>query len=174
MVHLNVKGKNGEFNVNLPTSIDEITKEYIADVTSAINIAPNYSLIGTIFREKLSTIILSAKRNNKDASVSVIPVFVKCGETDDTFIQNLNIKDKLIVSASDIMLGHHVSTPNNLLTINTLMEIIDGDRDIYQKVNANSEYCYFIEFKLIPNCNIHGAYDNKKVNSITTTFVEKV
>ncbi len=158
MLTLKVNGIRGEYNVNIPTNINEITKEYIYNVTEHVKVAPNYTLIGTIFREKLSTIILSARNRKKDASVSVIPIYVKHGETNDDFIINLEPKEKLVISPSDIMMGFHVSVPNNLLTINTIMDLIEGDVNIFQKTKNNNDYCYFIEFKLIPNCNIHGSY----------------
>lgn len=173
MITLNVKGsKHGEVTLNLPTTLNEITEEYIKSVTEHILVAPNYSLVGTIFREKLSTILLSARRKNKDAGISVIPVFIKCGNTEDSFIKNLTLKTKIVISPSDIMLGHHVTAPNNLLTINNFVEVTEGDTSLYQKTNEINKECYFIEFKLVPNCNIHGAYlDNTE--SISNPYIIK-
>ena len=53
--------------------------------------------------------------------------------------------------------------------IDNILNIIDGDLNVYNKLITIKEDCYFIEFKLVPNCNIHGAYidqhDVKDVNN---------
>lgn len=158
MLQLNVKGKYGEFELKLPTSIDEIEKEYINHVTEHIKIAPNYTLVGIIYKEKLSTLVINSNRKKKDTNVAVIPVFVNCGPSDSGFINSLYIMDKLLIAPSDIMMGYHVSTPENLITINNILSLLEGDIETYNKLLTIKEECYFIEFKLIANCNIHAAY----------------
>ena len=174
MLTLDVNGKQGAYKLNLPTSISEITESYIDEVTSHVKVDANYSLIGIVFKERLSTLILSARRNKKTSDIAVIPIFVKAGKTDSELINSLNIKDKLIISPSDIMLGNHISAPNNFLTINTILDLLDGDADAYAKLVNIAEDCYFIEFKLVPNCNIHGAYTQSKVTKFVSPFVTKV
>lgn len=162
MLTLNVNGKNGSFTLNLPTKLEEITKEYITNVTSHIEPDANYTVVGLVFREKLSTLALAARKNKKNSDIAVIPVFVKSGDTDSKLINSLNICDKLIISPSDIMMGYHLSAPNNLLTINNILDVLDGDTETYNKLIGIQKQCYFVEFKLVPNCNIHGAYINTK------------
>ena len=174
MLKLNVSGKNGSYELNLPTSINEISESYIQNVVSHVKPDANYSVIGVIYREKLSTLVLAAKKNNKKSDIAVIPVFVKAGDTDSKFIKSLNVRERLIVSSSDIMLGFHISAPNNLLTINTILDLINGDINVYNQLLGVQEYCYFIEFKLVPNCNIHGAYDQFEVESFVNPFVTKI
>lgn len=159
MLQLNVKGKYGEFELNLPTSIDEIEKDYVEYVTEHVNIAPNYTLVGVVYKEKLSTLVINSNRKKKDTNVAVIPVFVKCGKSDGDFINNLHIMDKLLIAPSDIMMGYHVSTPENRITINNVLSLLEGDLETYNKLLTVKEECYFIEFKLIANCNIHAAYN---------------
>lgn len=172
MLTINVKGKTGEFNLNLPTSIEEISKSYITGITSNINVDANYTLIGLVFKEKLSTLLLAARKNTKKADIAVIPIFAKAGKSDSEFINSINVRDKLIISPSDIMLGHHISTPNNVLTINNIIDIINEDPNAYAKCFNFKEECYFIEFKLVPNCNIHGSYNRTKY--VDNPYVIKV
>ena len=160
MLTLNVNGTQGAFTLNLPTTLSDITKEYITNVTSHIEVDANYTVVGVVFREKLSTLILASRKNKKNSDIAAIPIFVKAGKTDSDLINKLDVGEKLIISPSDIMLGHHLSAPANLLTINTILNIMEGDTEVYNKVIGIQEYCYFIEFKLVPNCNIHGAYKN--------------
>ena len=174
MLTLTTNNVRGVYELNLPTSLNEIDESYIAEVTSHIKVDANYTLIGLVYREKLSTLVLAATRNKKKSDIAVIPIFVKAGESDSKFINSLNIKDKLIISPSDIMMGYHISAPNNLLTINTILDLIEGDPVVNQKLMSINEQCYFIEFKLVPNCNIHGAYEKPKVTEFVSPFVTKV
>lgn len=167
------KNKEVEYKLNLPTTLSEITSDYIRDVTSNIEVESNYSIVGLIFKEKISTLAFNVRKNKKSSDISVVPVFVKSGATNSDFINNLKIGDKLVISPSDIMLGHHLSTPRNLLTINNVLDIVNGNLDLYNKLISINTECYFIEFKLVPNCNIHGAYkDNSE--SYINPFIYKV
>lgn len=173
MLELKVNGKQGLYKLSLPTSLNEITEQYIHDVTSHVNVAPNYSLIGLVFREKLSTLMLAARKNTKKSDVSVIPIFVKSENIGEQFA-HVCICDRLIIAPSDIMMGYHVSAPNNFLTINTILDILDGDVNVYKEVLNVKDECYFIEFKLVPNCNIHGYYSNLEVAEFVSPFVTKL
>ena len=174
MLTLDVNSNRGVFKLNLPTSLNEIDESYIMEVTNHVKVDSNYTLIGVVFREKLSTLILAARKNKKNSDIPVIPVFVKAGKTNSELINGLKVRDKLLISASDIMMGYHVSAPNNLLTINTILDLIEGDPVVNQKLMNINEQCYFIEFKLVPNCNIHGAYEKPKVTEFISPFVTKV
>ena len=174
MVKFNVNGKAGAAVISLPTHLSEITPEYLNGVTCNVKIGDNYSLIGIIFKEKLSTLVLASRKNKKTSDIAIVPIFVKAGKTDSELINSLNTKDKLIIAPSDIMLGHHVSTPRNPLTIDNILNIIDGDLNVYNKLITIKEDCYFIEFKLVPNCNIHGAYIDQNDVKDVNNFVIKL
>lgn len=174
MLTLEVNSKQGVFQLNLPTSLNEIDESYIMEVTNHVKVDANYTLIGVVFREKLSTLVLASRKSKKNSDIPVIPIFVKAGETDSKLINSLKIRDKLIISASDIMMGYHVSTPNNLITINTILDLLDSDMKVYNQLMASQEMCYFIEFKLVPNCNIHGAYSATDVAGFENPFVKKL
>lgn len=174
MLTLDVNSNRGVFKMNLPTSLNEIDESYIAEVTDHIKVDANYTLIGVVFREKLSTLVLASRKSKKNSDIPVIPIFVKAGETDSKLINSLKIRDKLIISASDIMMGYHISAPNNLIAINTILDLLDGDMKVYNQLMASQEMCYFIEFKLVPNCNIHGAYGATNVAEFENPFVKKL
>lgn len=174
MLTLEVNNKQGVFQLNLPTSLNEIKESYIMEVTNHVKVDANYTLIGVVFREKLSTLVLAARKSKKNSDIPVIPIFVKAGETDSKLINSLNVRDKLLISASDIMMGYHVSAPNNLITINTILDLLDGDMKVYNQLMTSQEMCYFIEFKLVPNCNIHGAYGSTDVAGFDNPFVKKI
>lgn len=158
MITFKTHSKNGNFAVTLPTDLKDITEEYLKAVTKEVFVAENYSLIGLCYREKLSTIIFNAK-NNKPSNIVTVPIYIKSNNNEQPFTECGN---KLVVSGSQLALGHHVNCVMNTLTINKFLYYIEGDNNAYQ--NALREfkdvYCYFLEFKIIPNCDIVGVYAN--------------
>lgn len=165
------RGKHGVFDISLPTSLSEITTDYLYDVTKNITIADDYSLIGICYCEALSSVIFANNTKKGKITTGVVPIFVKHGDTDNVFIRSINCGEKIVISPSDIALGHHVVAPNNKITIDNILYCVDGDKEAYNiALKHNSTPCYFLEFKLVPNCNIHASYkkstskDNHKVN----------
>lgn len=158
MVKFETNGNLGKVVMNIPTTIEEITPEYLKNVTADVKVADNYSLIAIIYRETLANVILAGRKKNNTITTGVVPVMVKQGAHDAGFFDNLNTGDKVIIAASDIAMGHHVTVPNNRLTINNILAYIEGDKSAYQNAMKCTGVCCFIEFKLVPNCNIHGFY----------------
>lgn len=175
MLKFTTNGKNGSFNLNLPTSLSEITPAYLKDVTSDVLIANNYSLIAICYREAFSTVIFANNTKKKNLTTAIVPLFVKCGKNDNGFINSLNAGDKLIIAPSQIALGHHVTAPRNLITINNILSCIEGDKNIYKEALKEAKQCYFVEFKLVPNVDINGAYKAEAETTATDNpFVTKV
>lgn len=170
MLKFTTNGKNGTNILTLPTKLEEITSDYLKNVTKEVGIANNYSLIGVCYKEKLSNIIMTSRQRKPNANIAVVPIFIKAGITDSKFVNDINIGDKLIVSPSQISLGHHVAAPKNNLTISTFLFYCEGDNDVYQKALTYSEYVYFLEFKIIPNCDIIGTYFNNTEITEDKTF----
>lgn len=175
MLKLTTNGENGSFQLNLPTSLNEITPEYLKDVTKSIKIAPNYSLIGICYREEFSTILFASSSKKKNITTAVVPIFIKAGVTTSEFINSINVADKLIISASQIALGYHVNAPFNTLTIDHVLSCAKGDQNIYKDSLKYKVPCYFLEFKLVPNVDIVGVHDADNVElHLTNPFVNKV
>lgn len=174
MVKFNVNGKAGNASISLPTSLDELTPEYLNGVTSNVKIGDNYSLIGIVYRESLSSVILAFNNKRKEVTTSIVPIFIRSGNGAPEYINNINTGDKLIIAGSDIALGHHVNCPLNKITINNIINLCEGDKEIYGKATKYKEQCCFLEFKLVPNCNIHGSYEKiKEIDyNIANAFVE--
>lgn len=163
MIKFEVNGKRGSYIFPLPTELKELTPEYLNYVTEEVEIANDYTLIGICYREKLSTIIMSA-RQNKNLTTAVVPIFIKRGNTTGEANCNPNTGDKLIISGSQLSLGHHVVCPKNTLTINNFISFTDGDGLAYQNAVKENKYVYFLEFKIIPNCDIVGIYKDVDKN----------
>ena len=155
-----------------PTSMDEVSAEYLKDVTRNIHIADNYSLVGIIYHESLASVILARKQAKKSITSGVVPIFIKAGNTDNEFIQSCSIKDKIIIPSSQLNLGYHVACPTNVLSLDYFIRKLDNDVTVAKRYNNTygREECFFIEFKIVPNCDIVGFYDNTK-QSMTNKYI---
>ena len=171
MLKFEVNSKNGNILMNLPTKLSEITSEYLSSVTSDVVIADNYSLIGILYKESLASVILANNRKQKNITTAIVPIFIKAGATDTEYVKNMTCGDKIVIAPSDIAMGHHVSCPKNMITINNILEYCDGDKEAYQRAISISQPCYYLEFKIVPNCNIHGNYKEES-GSYKNPFIE--
>ena len=171
MLKFEVNSKRGVILMNLPTKLSEITPEYLNDFISNVVVADNYSLIGILYRESLASVILANNRKQKNITTAIVPVFIKAGATDTEYVKNMSCGDKIVIAPSDIAMGHHVSCPKNMITINNILEYCDGDKEAYQRAISVSQPCYYLEFKIVPNCNIHGNYKEES-GSYKNPFIE--
>lgn len=164
MKQFKVETKKGlEVVFNFPTSINEISEEYLNEITKPLKIADNYSLIGLAYSEKLSTLIMSARAGKKDTKIKVTPIFIKAGNTDIEYIKNAKIKQRVVSMPSQISLGTHVSIPYHNLTIEYFANVVkdSANNNIFEieAKNPDQRECTFIEFKIIPNSDIMGLLD---------------
>ena len=61
-----------------------------------------------------------------------------------------------------------------VITIDNILYCTEGDNRIYQEALKFNKRCYFLEFKLVPNCNIHASYKNdEEPNKGANLFVNK-
>lgn len=177
MKEFNLYHSGKKFAYNLPTSLDEIDKTYLLSITANINVADNYSLVAIVYHETLSSIILTYKQKKKNLVTGVVPIFIKAGNTKNEFNKHISCKDKLIISSTQLSLGHHVACPSNELSLDKFIANIDRDKEIYQryKNSFGNEEVYFIEFKLVPNCDIVGYYNSNitgKIEKVYTTITD--
>lgn len=159
-----VRTKMSEVKFNFPTNLKELSNDYLKQVTDSITVAPNYSLIGVVYHEKLPNIIFSCNTKKKNASIGVIPIFIKSGDSDKSIVDNAKLGQKLLISNTQLQLGHHCAAPANKLTIDYFANVLDAavDKDLYQTAvqDPDKSEVLFIEFKIVPNCDIIALYDD--------------
>lgn len=171
MKTFNVDGKLGKFQLNLPDTLSEITPEYLKKCTDFIHPAPNYALVGIVYKDNLNLILTSA-RKNQPAQLGVIPIFIKAGDNESQFISNLKLADKVVIAASDLSIGNHINSPYNKITPNNIIALCDGDRNIARDAIMQDATICLLEFKLVPISAIHAQLDATK-NSFVNPFVTK-
>nr|DAW71257.1 MAG TPA: hypothetical protein [Crassvirales sp.] len=155
MKEFNVTIKERNVIISLPTSIDEVKKEYLENISKHIGVGDEHSLIALVYKVNLAY-ILNTKRKIKDSVSSIIPVFVRTGATENDFVNSLNTKDVLVVSASDISIGHHVGNIANTLSLGNVVNALNTNKELIKNSLIDQDNYYLVEFKIIPNCAIHG------------------
>lgn len=163
------------FNLTLPTSLNEITKEYLLDVTADISIAPYYAIVASVYRCKLPEVIANAKKSRQMA-MAIVPLFVKANVPDtvepclNDVIKSIEASDKIIICGTDIERGYQLSTPKNVITLDTIIRIYTNDTNFAKGVMADQTYYYFVDFKLVSINDIKGYY-HSNVEPFSNPFV---
>ena len=146
--------------LELPTSVDEIDSDYVKELTKGIKIAENYSLVGVVAFFKLNELILSVKRvNEKSQNAPVIPIFIKAGDCSNYFISNIQFKDELVVSATNLKIADTAKFAKNKYSFIHVCNLINKDVTVGKKAieYAGATICC-LDFKIVPNCNIVANY----------------
>lgn len=165
-----------EFSLRLPTSLSEITSDYLKAVTDDIVIAPYHAIVATIYRCKLPEVI-SVNKKSRAMAISIIPVYVKSNlpmETEaPTFdlISKINCGDRLIIAGSDIERGYQLSTPKNTITIDNIIKIYNHDNNFAKDIMRDQNYYYFVDFKLVTINDIKGKYVMNPSSDFINPFV---
>lgn len=170
MVKFEVNGEKYNKIITLPTSVSEITPEYLENITTEILVADNYSLIALCHKAKLSDFILAGRSKKQQLSTQVVPLFVKRGMTNWEFSANIEVADKLLITPTAMSMGLHVNVPMNTLNIERIVAIMEEDKNIYQKALGIKDAVYFLEFKIIPNSDIQGVYKPKLYKEFENPF----
>ena len=160
MKEYKLKTTNGEVSLHLPLYMEEISPEYLEAVTSHITVSKGYVLIAVVYREQLFMVLNSAK-NNKALTASVVPLFVK-GNSDRDFVNNCKAGTKLVITGANIARGIHVGVPYNSLNIDNVVRLCSADKSIYSTALSEKEYCYFVEFKIVPDYDVVASISEAK------------
>ena len=171
------EGSNG-FKMNLPTSLNEITEDYLNGVTNHIRIAPYHCIVALVYRCKLPEIISTA-RKKKDLATAIVPLFVSANPTVNSEKETINMfaamktGDKLIIAGTDLERGYHLTCPKNFITIDNVVRIYNSDSNFAKGVMMDQNYYYFVDFKLVPINDIKGFYSREKDDSFVNPFIIK-
>lgn len=155
MVDLKVNYLSLNQTFRMPTSMSEVDMNVISNYVNHVNVSKDYALIAVVFKERPITIV-SVSRQNKNASVSGVAVMIK-SNTDDEFIKDIKLGETIVISPSDIAMGHHVNSPDNVLTPGFLLNLLQTNADLNKKLMTVNVPTYFVDFKIVPVCNIHGS-----------------
>ena len=155
MLNVNVEGSGKGSVLSLPTTIDEVSLDYLTGVTSDVRIEPNYALVALCVSDKLST-LCSNSNKNKSIDVKAISVFVRSNDPNKAI--DVLPGEKLICAPTDIMMGHEVTAPRNVLSPSKVAKLVNSTKELSAKIFTYTEYIWLVTFKLVPLNAIHGSY----------------
>lgn len=171
MKEFNVKNANGDFTLFLPTSVNELTgNDYFLKVSEEIELPDDHSLIALVYKEKLP-IVLATTNKPKNQGTAVIPFFVKSGHTENNYIKHLKANSPVIVDGSDIARAHHVNCKHNYISMPAVYSICRDTEVAKNSIKDRDTYC-FVDFKIIPNCDIHGNYSIESIPYTSPFLIE--
>lgn len=155
MLNVNVTGSGKGSFLSLPTTIDEVSIEYLTGVTSDVRIEPNYALVALCVSDKLSTL---CSNKNKNIDVKAISIFVRSNDPNKAI--DVLPGEKLICAPTDIMMGHEVTAPRNVLSPSKVAKLVNSTKELSAKIFTYTEHIWLVTFKLVPLSAIHGSYMN--------------
>ena len=179
MKQFKVTDGRSEFLLNLPTNINEITSDYLKDVTADIEIAPYHAIIAAVYRCKLPEVISTSKKS-RAMSIAIVPIYVSSSVTltlekeQLAMIKDMKTGDKIIIGGTDIERGYQLSTPKNFITLENIINIYNKDSEFAKGVMRDQNYYYFVDFKLVPIGDIKGFYKESNPAEYVNPFVTVV
>lgn len=177
MKTINVSTPSKDVLFNLPTSLDELTPEYLKHVTRDIHVADHHILVGIVYPQVPVELAMLYKQKKGNMRASIIPIFVKAGNTDSEFIKSMSVSDKLIIPGSSLEMAYHVNAPENKISIDYFIGALDKDNQAYKNLmmgGGKKEVCYFVEFKIISNANVVGFYNKPTTSTFVNEYVVEV
>lgn len=171
MVNLKVVYQGKDFELNLPTMSSEIDMNYLSSLVSNVNVAPNYSLIALLFKEVPYAIVSNIKQG-KNATIITTPIMIKSGKSENDFINNIKLGDKLTIAPSDIVYANHINAVYNTLNPSFITTLLKDNGQLYTETQGIREKVYFVEFKIIATNLIHAAINGKSAPVVDCYFKE--
>lgn len=177
---IQIVSQKQNFGISFPTSISEITTEIWNAITSKVKIPKYYSIVALCFKTKLFDFVISAN-GNKNTSVAITPIVAKISDEDSKEI-NVKVGEQIVIDRTSLERGNHVNI-NTMISSYKAYSYINNDEylrncivnrkedkifyDTSEQKYINSIDCpevVIVEFKIIPNTDIHGSISNDVQN----------
>lgn len=180
MVTLNLP--NGH-DLVLPTSLDEITLDYLNAVTKHVNLAPNYALVAVCIA---ATPFVRCDRNPKQSD-GARAIFRIVRKNDPKSAIDAYPGETIISAGTEVMTGIETTCPKNIISTSKVGAMIMSCGKDASGRNIKNPYTdltnpissttvYTVDFKTVPLNSIHGSYrkttvsDNENIEKETEKF----
>lgn len=159
---LKIKSDLKPYSINIPTDISEITEEYFNKLLNNVKLPDNYVMVALCYNDRLFNCVNAIIKEKANETTSIVPLLAHKADN----IKNFNIGDILIVDGFAVSRGVHFSHPKNYISYGSIKKYCSDDDKLYNaiikgKFNDNKTTfpnCWFVEFKIIPVCDIKGSY----------------
>lgn len=169
---IKIKSDKMSYGINFPTSINELTPEFLTTITEGVRIPKHYCIIALAFNTKLFD-FCTAINSSKETNVAVTPILAKIDKEDSDEI-NAFVGDKIITYRTSLERGAHLNLKTSISS-NVARNYFNKDADLVraiitkndkaivdknlnkQLVAGQSPNIIVLEFKIIPVTDIYAA-----------------
>lgn len=164
--------------INVPTSLSEISAEYLQKVTDHIHVAEHFAIVALVLTTKLSEYCYTINNpNGKAPTIGVTPILVKFNSNEAT--SHLKVGDIVIISDTDLERGNHLNVPS-IITSDRVGAYLMSDAKYIKDIQIGEakddkgnrigdSMVKLLQFKVVPVCDIHASYGH--VDSIVDDFL---
>lgn len=186
---IRIKSDLKPYAVEVPTAISEIDETYFKWLLQDIQLAKNYAIIAVCYKDRLFS-ILSDFKNNNNGMRQVVPIIAKINcDVDDN--PTAIVENIAVIDGSALERGTHLILPNNSISFASLCNYCLNDSNLAKAIMSGAFFndgkatgaheakmsapdVYFVEFKIVPICDIKASYDKNANIACSKSMYEKV
>lgn len=156
---LQIKSKNANYGINIPTTPEEITKEALEGLVKNVVIPKYFCIIALRYRVKLFELCMTSRSSNKKGLVSVVPLLAKFNK--EEMKMDAEVGDRVIIDGSSIERGSHLNVATGI-TPERITSYITNDEELNKAsinrsiTKGSDDTIYCLEFKIVPLNDIKG------------------
>lgn len=185
---LKLKNVKKTYAINVPTNIDELTPELLAQLVSFIKVPPYYAIVCLVGKLKLSEVATNVNNNKGDVQM-VIPKLAYISKEDSDKVKAV-VGDTIVVDRTTLERGHHVHV-DTVLDSTAVKMYLRGDEELRKNLMAGgdgtpivedpkhkhlptkekdalkltkSPEIFTVQFKVIPVVDIHSSYSKNRLD----------
>lgn len=123
---------SADYNIGLPTSLDEINNKILNDLTKNVTLSNHYSIICLVYKTTLFKLASKINGGIKDDSISVTPILVR-SNNGDRIESPVEVSEhtliRPIIAPSSIERGHELFIPT-AASLNSVLGYIQRDNNL--------------------------------------------
>lgn len=183
---IRIKSDLKNYAIEVPTSITEIDEKYFKWLLQDVQLAKNYAIIAICYKDRLFS-ILSDFKNGTTGTKEVVPIIAKANTDAET---PAIVNSIAVVDSSSLERGTHLSLYNNSISFAHICNYCIGDAELSKAIMSGSFFnggkttgaheakmaapdVYFVEFKIVPICDIKASYPKDANIACSKSIYEK-
>lgn len=166
-----IQGQNKNYGINVPTTENEITAEFLSKVTERVKLNKYQVVIALVMKTKVWDFCMSIRNPKKDQNVAITAKLAKfiSPNADDKEgelpIKDMNVGDIVVIDRSSVERGIHLSIPT-IISPAGLGKYLEDDKDLLTEIvtgkrpDLSNQYICLVQFKVVNLNLIAATYDN--------------
>lgn len=165
---IRIKSATKNYAINVPTSFDEITKDFFEGITKNVNLPKHHCIVAMCTKAKLFD-FMTATSSSTQTMATLIP-YLACIRKDDNENLNAEIGEKIIIDRTSLERGVHLNLPC-CISASNFYKYVESDKNLVGKIRTGQytidkdgikvspEIC-IVEFKIVPVVSISATIKN--------------